>query len=68
MGRVLRWNSWDIFSSPLDMFYGIVQGAKNPSLGAIGMTALFGAIFMFVYLTFYTFGHLVRDDENRRSV
>jgi uncharacterized membrane protein len=67
MGRVLRWNSWDIISSPSDIFYGIWQGMQNPSLGAIAMTALFGAIFLFVYLTFYTFGHLLRVEQQTPS-
>ena len=67
MGRVLRWNSWDIIQSPDNIFYGILQGAQDPSLGAIGMTALFGALFLFIYLTFYTFGHLLRDDRSKQD-
>ncbi|MBV6394836.1 MAG: hypothetical protein HFACDABA_00406 [Anaerolineales bacterium] len=67
IGRFIRWNSWDILQQPNDIFYGFVQGVSNPSLRSIGVTALFGAFFLFVYLTFYTFGHLLRDDHNRRE-
>ena len=67
IGRFIRWNSWDIIQQPNDIFYGLVQGARDPSLTSIGVTALFGALFLFVYLTFYTFGHLLRDDHNRRD-
>jgi uncharacterized membrane protein len=67
LGRFMRWNSWDILQQPSDIFYGIWQGALDPSLRSIGVTALFGALFLFVYLTFYTFGHLLRDDQARQA-
>jgi len=67
MGRFLRWNSWDIIQSPDDIFYGIWQGASDPSLRSIGVTALFGALFLFVYLTFYTFGHLLRVEQEKQT-
>jgi len=65
VGRFLRWNTWDIWQQPKYIFDGIVRGASNPSLTSIGVTALFGALFLFVYLTFYTFGHLLREDQSR---
>jgi uncharacterized membrane protein len=67
MGRFLRWNSWDILHEPSDIFYGIVVGVSDPSLRSIGVTALFGALFLFVYLTFYTFGHLLRVDQEKQG-
>jgi uncharacterized membrane protein len=67
IGRFIRWNSWDILQQPNEIFYGLVQGASNPSLRSVGFTALFGALFLFVYLTFYTFGHIVREDNDRRT-
>ncbi len=67
MGRFLRWNSWDILQQPSDIFYGLVQGARDPSLTSIGVTALFGALFLFVYLTFYTFGHLLREELGKQA-
>jgi uncharacterized membrane protein len=67
MGRFLRWNSWDILEQPNDIFYSIWQGASDPSLRSIGVTALFGALFLFVYLTFYTFGHLLSEDKSRQT-
>ena len=67
MGRFLRWNSWDILRQPSDIFYSIAQGARDPSLTSIAVTFLFGALFLFVYLTFYSFGHLLRDDYSKQA-
>lgn len=67
IGRFLRWNSWDLLQQPGDIFYEIVQGNTNSTLLAIGVTGAFGALFLFVYLTFYTFGHMMRDDQDRRT-
>ena len=66
VGRFLRWNTWDIWQQPKYIFDGIVQGARDPSLTSIAVTVLFGALFLFVYLTFYTFGHLLRQDQSRQ--
>jgi uncharacterized membrane protein len=67
VGRFLRWNTWDIWQQPKYIFDGLVRGARDPSLTSIGVTFLFGALFIFVYLTFYTFGHLLRDDQGRQA-
>ena len=59
MGRFLRWNSWDILSHPRTLVSYTVERAQNPSLQAIGFTGLFAAFFLFLYITLYTFGHLL---------
>lgn len=57
-GRFLRWNSWDIFNNPKGMLLFTVQHAQDPSLRSVGFISLFTAFFLFLYGTFYTFGHL----------
>jgi hypothetical protein len=55
----LRWNSWDIFTNPGGMALYTLQSAQDPSLQSIGFMGLFGAFFLFLYITLYTFGHLL---------
>lgn len=59
VGRFLRWNSWDIFRDLSGMAEYTIQQAQDPSLQSIGFTGLFGAFFLFLYITLYTFGHLL---------
>jgi uncharacterized membrane protein len=63
VGRFLRWNSWDIFSNPSGMAQYTIQGAQDPSLQSIGFTSLFAAFFLFLYITLYTFGHLLLERQ-----
>jgi uncharacterized membrane protein len=63
VGRFLRWNSWDIFKDLTDMAQYTVQSAQNPSLQSIGFTSLFGAFFLFLYITLYTFSHLLLERQ-----
>jgi len=59
MGRFLRWNSWDILLNPSDIAFYTIQSARTPSLQSIAFTGLFAAFFLFLYITLYTFGHLL---------
>jgi uncharacterized membrane protein len=59
VGRFLRWNSWDILSNPTGLALYSFERAQNPSLQSIGFIGLFGAFFLFLYITLYTFGHLL---------
>jgi uncharacterized membrane protein len=59
MGRFLHWNSWDILRNPTDIALYTFERVQNPSLQAIGFTGLFAAFFLFLYITLYTFGHLL---------
>jgi len=59
MGRFLRWNSWDILRNPTGIALYSFERVQNPSLQSIGFIGLFGAFFLFLYITLYTFGHLL---------
>jgi uncharacterized membrane protein len=59
VGRFLRWNSWDILRNPIGLASYTFERVQNPSLQAIGFTGLFAAFFLFLYITLYTFGHLL---------
>jgi uncharacterized membrane protein len=66
MGRFLRWNSWDILRNPTEIALYTFQRVQDPSLQSIGFTSLFAVFFLFLYITLYTFGHLLlerRADE-----
>jgi uncharacterized membrane protein len=68
MGRFLRWNSWDILSNPTGLALYTFERVQNPSLQAIGFTGLFAAFFLFLYITLYTFGHLLLErPTNQKS-
>ncbi len=58
-GRFLRWNSWDIFSNPKAMALSTLANVQDPSLQSIGFISLFTSFFLFLYITLYTFGHLL---------
>jgi len=59
MGRFLRWNSWDILRDPTGIALYSFERVQDPSLQSIGFIGLFGAFFLFLYITLYTFGHLL---------
>ena len=65
MGRFLRWNSWDILYNPTGIALYSLERAQNPSLQSIGFIGLFGAFFLFLYITLYTFGHLLIERPSR---
>ena len=61
MGRFLRWNSWDILRDPTGIALYSFERIQDPSLQSIGFIGLFGAFFLFLYLTLYTFAHLLTE-------
>jgi uncharacterized membrane protein len=63
VGRFLRWNSWDIFNDLNGMAHYTIQSAQDPSLQSVGFTSLFGAFFLFLYITLYTFAHLLLERQ-----
>ena len=67
VGRFLRWNSWDIFHNPAGMARYTLESAQDPSLQSIGFIGLFGAFFLFLYITLYTFGHLLLERQTGNS-
>jgi len=67
VGRFLRWNSWDIFFHPAGMAEYTLQRAQDPSLQSILFPSLFGAFFLFLYITLYTFGHLLLERQKNEA-
>jgi len=63
MGRFLRWNSWDILRNPAGLALYTFERMLDPSLQAIGFTTLFAAFFLFLYITLYTFAHLLLERQ-----
>jgi uncharacterized membrane protein len=63
VGRFLRWNSWDIFNDLNGMAQYALKSAQDPSLQSIGFTSLFGAFFLFLYISLYTFAHLLLERQ-----
>jgi uncharacterized membrane protein len=59
MGRFLRWNSWDILRDPTGIALYTLERVQDPSLQSIGFVGLFTVFFLFLYITLYTFGHLL---------
>ena len=59
VGRFLRWNSWDVLLNPIGLASYTFERVQAPSLQAIGFTSLFAAFFLFLYITLYTFAHLL---------
>jgi uncharacterized membrane protein len=64
MGRFLRWNSWDILQNPSEMAVDVLGFAIEPNMRLFAFTTLFTIFFLFVYLTLYAFGHLLREDNS----
>jgi uncharacterized membrane protein len=63
VGRFLRWNSWDVFNNPKGMAAYTIQSVRDPNLQSIGFMSLFTAFFLFLYITLYTFGHLLLERQ-----
>ena len=63
MGRFLRWNSWDILQNPAGLAIFTFERMLDPSLQAIGFTTLFATFFLFLYITLYTFAHLLLERQ-----
>lgn len=61
MGRFMRWNSWDILQDPSEVAVSLLGLVVDPSLRLLVFTVLFSIFFLFVYLTLYAFGHLLRE-------
>jgi uncharacterized membrane protein len=51
LGRVLRWNSWDLFTRPIHLFGSIYESLFRFS--AVSMTVVFSCMLFFIYLMVY---------------
>jgi uncharacterized membrane protein len=71
LGRVHRWNSWDVFTDPAPLFAQLARGVLNPLdyPRAIAATAVFAAFLGATYLVFYAFARLsnMLGDESRSA-
>jgi uncharacterized membrane protein len=61
LGRFVRFNSWDILNDPKEIVVTILGLAIDPSMRLIAFTILFAVFYLFVYLTLYSFAHLVQE-------
>ena len=52
LGRVLRWNSWDLFTRPFSLLISIYESLFKFS--AISMTLVFSSMLLLVYLTVHS--------------
>jgi uncharacterized membrane protein len=65
LGRFLRWNSWDVWQNSRHLLADIWAILRHPfdNKSAVGFTVIYTAFFLFVYLTLYTFGHLLNEQK-----
>ena len=61
LGRFVRFNSWDILQDPREIAVSILGLVIDPSLRMLAFTSLFTVFYLFVYLTLYSFGHLLQE-------
>ncbi len=60
LGRVLRWNSWDVVTAPVALLHDTAQIVRYPILygEAYVMTAVFATLFATAYAVFYAVASL----------
>jgi uncharacterized membrane protein len=61
LGRFARFNSWDLFNDPKEVAVTVFGIVVDPSRRVIAFTVLFTVFYLFVYLTLYSFAHLVQE-------
>ncbi len=61
VGQFIRLNSWDVLQNPAETATNITGWLADPSLRSIGFIALYTLFFLFVYLTLYAFGHILKE-------
>jgi uncharacterized membrane protein len=64
VGRFIRLNSWDVLQSPGEIATNLSDWLSDPSLRSMGFIALYTLFFIFVYLTLYAFGHILKEGSN----
>lgn len=65
LGRFLRWNSWDFFTSPKAVTYDVFSRVINPlsNKWSVLFTVMFSAFSFFTYLLLYAFSKLHKEWE-----
>jgi uncharacterized membrane protein len=65
LGRFLRWNSWDFFTSPKAVTHEVIGLVLDPLADkwSLLFTVVFSAFSLFTYLLLYTFSKLHKEWE-----
>jgi uncharacterized membrane protein len=63
LGRFVRFNSWDLLDDPTEIVVTVLGLAIDPSMRLIAFTILFAMFYLFVYLTLYSFAHLLQEQS-----
>lgn len=64
IGRFVRLNSWDILQAPSDAAEDLWSWLSDPSLRSVGFILLYMFFFLFIYLTLYSFGHILQEQSD----
>ena len=69
LGRFLRFNSWDILTNPVTLFYDIVSRLLHPAAhrGTWGVTLLYGVFLLLGYATVRLLGRLGEERGEERG-
>jgi uncharacterized membrane protein len=65
VGRFIRLNSWDVLQNPGGFASNISEWLSDPSLRSVGFIALYTLFFIFIYLTIYAFGHILKEGSDK---
>jgi uncharacterized membrane protein len=65
VGRFIRLNSWDILQNPVEIASNVSEWLLDPSLRSLGFISLYTLFFIFVYLTLYAFGHILKEGSDK---
>ncbi|HTP01794.1 MAG TPA: DUF1361 domain-containing protein [Anaerolineales bacterium] len=66
LGRFIRLNSWDLLRQPGLLATSLPDWIEDPSARSVGFITLYTLFFIFVYLTIYAFGHVLREGKQER--
>ena len=66
LGRYLRFNSWDILTNPITLFYDIMSRFLHPTAhsGTWGVTLLYGVFLLLGYATVRLLGRVGEEQED----
>ena len=65
VGRFIRLNSWDVLKNPGEFALNITEWLSDPSLRSLGFISLYTLFFIFIYLTLYAFGHILKEGSDK---
>jgi uncharacterized membrane protein len=70
LGRILRWNSWDVVLHPVDLSYSIGHLAAHPfaNPASVVFPTLFGIFLLLGYMMLYALTHLPSAVAKERAV